>query len=115
MEKKESAISPRMKKNPELIGGYPISFRAYGLLAYAVGRGLEINGETFMRLGSEGKDATYKALRELREHGLTEHKLGMVNGRPKRHSYVTFKGHQLAKSLGISPLGSKQGQTIFLE
>ena len=91
----------RMRKDSQRLGGFPISFRAFGILTYAAATGIRVSGENLYIRGNEGKEATYKAMRELRQMGFIETISVKVNGRWVKNTVITGKGQQYLASLGL--------------
>jgi hypothetical protein len=90
-----------MRKHPDRLGGYPISYRAFGILAYAAATGVRISGENLYIRGNEGKEATYKAMRELRQMSFIETISVKINGKWVKNTVITGKGQQYLAALGL--------------
>ena len=90
-----------MEKLPERIGGLPISYRAFGILVYSALTGIKISCERLMKRGSEGRDATARAMQELSEHGLTQTSSILVEGKWRRGTMITEKGREYLEGIGL--------------
>ena len=90
-----------MRKLPERIGGFPISFRAFGILAYASVTETKISCKELVLRGSEGRDAIYSALTELRQMGFIETTSVKMSSRWVKATLITEKGESYLENLGV--------------
>jgi CTP-dependent riboflavin kinase len=105
-----------MEKLPERIGGLPISYRAFGILVFSALTGIKISCERLMKRGSEGRDATARAMQELSEHGLIHTTSLLVEGRWRRGTMITEKGREYLESIGLDIYSFKlRGKTTISE
>lgn len=104
-----------MPKHPEGIGGFSMSFRAFGVLTYAALTGLQISCERLMVRGCEGRDATYSALGELRTLGLIATRSVKVSERWVKATIITEEGIDFLRHMEVPYMNFERKEKITQE
>ena len=92
-----------------------MSLRAFGVLTYAALTGIQISCERLMVRGSEGRDATYSALGELRALGFIATRSVKVSERWVKATIITEEGIDFLRHVGVPYMSFERTEKVKQE